>query len=143
MGCDGRSRPPSGGAGPILSSFRHVNLPLAPGKAGASRRKPTAARPWTVARVVKNRTKRSDQAIALQRRAAWVRRIDGLRRMAEMVQNPLNHRPSPDRVLPAPGSPYRKICWNGRSSNPASGVALRTFPTARRKLVVAIVGKGL
>ena len=75
----GRSRP----------SFRRVNLPLAPRKAGASRRKPTPARPCTVARVVTNRTKRSDQAITLRRRSARMRRIDRLRRVAEMVQNPL------------------------------------------------------
>ena len=72
------------------SSFRRVKLPLAPGNAGASRRKPTPARPCTVARVVKNRTKRSDQAIALRRRSARMCRIDGLHRMAEMVQNPLD-----------------------------------------------------
>ena len=39
--------------------------------------------------MVKNRTKRSDQAIALRRRSARMRRIDRLRRVAEMVQNPL------------------------------------------------------
>jgi len=78
-----RSRPDPG-------SFRRVNLPLSPENAGASRRKPTPARPCTVARVVKNRTKRSDQAIALRRRSARMRRIDGLRSVAEMVQNPLD-----------------------------------------------------
>ena len=40
--------------------------------------------------MVKNRTKRSDQAIALRRRLARMRRIDGLRRVAEMAQNPLD-----------------------------------------------------
>jgi hypothetical protein len=88
---DGRSRPPSGGASPILSSFRHVNLPLAPRKAGASRRKPTPARPSTVAREVMNGMEGSDQAITLRRRSTRMRRIDGLRRRAEMVQNPFNH----------------------------------------------------
>ena len=72
------------------SSFRRVKLPLAPGNAGASRRKPTPARPCTVARMVMNRTKQSDQAIALRRRSARMRRIDGLRSVAEMVQNPLD-----------------------------------------------------
>jgi len=43
-----------------------------------------------VARVVTNRTKRSDQAIALRRRSARMRRINGLRSVAEMVQNPLD-----------------------------------------------------
>ena len=71
-------------------SFRRVNLPLSPENAGASRRKPKTARPCTVARVMTNRTKRSDQAIALRRRSARMRRIDGLRRMAEMLQNPLD-----------------------------------------------------
>jgi fumarylacetoacetate (FAA) hydrolase len=41
---DGKSGPPSGGAGPTLSAFRRVNLAVSPRKAGASRRKPTAAR---------------------------------------------------------------------------------------------------
>ena len=41
--------------------------------------------------MVKNRTKRSDQAIALRRRSARMRRIDRLHSVAEMVQNPLNH----------------------------------------------------
>ena len=76
---------------PDPSSFRRVNLPLAPGNAGGSRRKPTPARPCTVARVVMNRTQWSDQAIALRRRSARMCRIDGLRSMAEMFQNPLNH----------------------------------------------------
>jgi hypothetical protein len=67
-----------------------VNLPLSPENAGASRRKPKTARPCTVARVVMNKTQRSDQAIALRRRSARVRRIDGLRSVAEMVQNPLD-----------------------------------------------------
>ena len=40
--------------------------------------------------MVMNRTERSDQAIALRRRSARMRRIDGLRRMAEMLQNPLD-----------------------------------------------------
>jgi len=87
---DGRSRPPLGVAGAILSSFRHVNLPPAPGNAGGSRHQSTPARPCKVARVVMNNSQRSDQAIALRRRAARMRRIDGLRRMAEMVQNPLD-----------------------------------------------------
>jgi len=69
-----------------------VNLPLPPGNAGASRRKPTPARLCTVARLVMNRTKRSDQAIALRRRSARMRWIDGLRSMAEMFQNPFNDR---------------------------------------------------
>ena len=43
-----------------------------------------------MARVVTNRTKRSDQAIALGRRSAPMRRINGLRSVAEMVQNPLD-----------------------------------------------------
>ena len=42
--------------------------------------------------MVKNRTKRSDQAIALRRRSARMRRIDRLRSVAEMVQNPLDDR---------------------------------------------------
>ena len=75
---------------PDPSSFRRVNLPLAPGNAGASRRKPTPARPCTVARVVMNRTEWSDQAIALRRRSARMRRIGGLRSVTEMVQNPLD-----------------------------------------------------
>jgi len=37
-----------------------------------------------------NRTKRSDQAIALRRRSARMRRINGLLSVAEMVQNPFN-----------------------------------------------------
>jgi len=78
-----RSRP-----GP--SSFRHLKLPLLPGIAGTSRRKPKPARPCTVARVVMNRTQWSDQAIALRRRSARMCRIDGLRRMAEMLQNLLD-----------------------------------------------------
>ena len=43
--------------------------------------------------MVKNRTKRSDQAIALRRRSARMARmcrIDGLRSMAEMFKNPLD-----------------------------------------------------
>ena len=76
---------------PDPSSLRRANLPLSPENAGASRRKPTTARPRTVARVVKNRTKRSDQAIALWGRSARMRRINGLRSMAEMIQNPLDH----------------------------------------------------
>ena len=65
---------------PGPSSFRRVNPPLAPANADASRRKPTPARPCTVARVVTNRTTRSDQAIALRRRSARRCRIDGLHR---------------------------------------------------------------
>ena len=87
---DGKSGPPSGGAGPGPLSFRRANLPLAPGNTGGSRQKPTLAHPCTLARVVMNRTKRSDQAIILRRRSARMRRIDGFRRMAEMVQNPLD-----------------------------------------------------
>ena len=75
---------------PDPSSFRRVNLPLAPGNAGALRRKPTPARPCTVARVVMDRTERSVQAIAPRRRSARMRRIDGLRSVAEMLQNPLD-----------------------------------------------------
>jgi len=75
---------------PDPSSFRRVNRPLSPGNAGASPRKPTPARPCTLARLVTNRTKRSDQAIALRRRPARMRRIDGLRSVTEMVQNPLD-----------------------------------------------------
>ena len=75
---------------PDPSSFRRVNLPLSPGNAGASRHESTPARPCKGARVVKNRTKRSDQAIALRRRSARMRRIDRLRSVAEMVQNPLD-----------------------------------------------------
>ena len=70
--------------------FRRVNLSLSPGKADASRRKPKSARPGTVARVVTNRIKRSDQAIGLRRRAARMCRIDGLGSVAEMVQDPLD-----------------------------------------------------
>jgi hypothetical protein len=44
---------------PDPSSVRRVNPRLSPGNAGASRRKPTPARPCAVARVVKNRTRRS------------------------------------------------------------------------------------
>ena len=40
--------------------------------------------------MVENWAKRSDQAVALRRRAAWMYQIDGLRRLAEMVQNPLD-----------------------------------------------------
>lgn len=40
--------------------------------------------------MVTNRTKRSDQAIAPRRRSARNRRIDGLRSVAEMFQNPLD-----------------------------------------------------
>jgi hypothetical protein len=69
---------------------QRVNLPFSPGNTGAARRKPTPARPCRVARVVMNRTEWSDQAIALRRRAAQMRRIDGLRSVAEMVQNPLD-----------------------------------------------------
>ena len=43
-----------------------------------------------------NRTERSDQAIALRRRSARMRRIDGLHSMAEMVQNPLDDCGLPD-----------------------------------------------
>lgn len=75
---------------PDPSSLRRVNPSLSPGNAGASRRKPKPARPCTVARVVTNRTKRSDQAIALRRRSAQTRRINRLRRVAEMAQNPLD-----------------------------------------------------
>jgi len=39
---------------------------------------------------VMNRMERSDQVIALRRRSARMRRIDGLRSVAEMVQNPLD-----------------------------------------------------
>ena len=67
-----------------------MNLTLAPENAGASRRKPKTARPCTVARVVMDRTERSDQAVALRQRSARMRRIDGLRSVAEMVQNPLD-----------------------------------------------------
>ena len=79
----GRSRPDP-------SSCRRVNLPLSPGNAGASRRKPAPARPCAVARVVRNRTKRSDQAIALRRRPTRMCRIDGRGSVAEMFQNPLD-----------------------------------------------------
>ena len=75
---------------PDPSSLRRVNLPLSPENAGASRRKPTPARPCTVARVVMNRTERSDQAIALWRCAARMRRIDGLGITAEVLENPFN-----------------------------------------------------
>lgn len=75
---------------PDPSWFRRVNLSLSPGKADASRRKPKPAHPGTVGRVVMNMTKRSDQAIALRRRSARMRRIDSLRSVAEMVQNPLD-----------------------------------------------------
>ena len=81
-----RSRPDS-------SSFRRVNPSLSPGNAGVSRHESTPARPCKVGRVVKNRTKRSDQAIALRRRPARMARmcrIDGLRSMAEMFKNPLD-----------------------------------------------------
>ena len=60
---------------------------------GASRHESTPSRPCTVARVVKNRTKRSDEAIARRRRSARMARmcrIDGIRSVAEMVQNPLD-----------------------------------------------------
>jgi hypothetical protein len=67
-----------------------VNLPRSPENAGASRSKPKTARPCTVARVVMDRTERSHQAVALRRRSARMRRIDGHRRVAEMVQNPLD-----------------------------------------------------
>jgi hypothetical protein len=67
-----------------------VNFLLSPENAGASRRKPKTARPCTLGRVVTNRMKRSDQAIALRRRSARMRRIDRLRGVAEMVQNPLD-----------------------------------------------------
>ena len=40
--------------------------------------------------MVTNRTTRSDQAIALRRRAVRMRRIDGLGSVAEMFQNPLD-----------------------------------------------------
>jgi len=76
---------------PDPSSLRRVIPSLSPGNAGASRHESTPARPCKGARVVKNRTKRSDQAIALRRRSARMRRINGLRSVAEMVQNPLNH----------------------------------------------------
>jgi len=59
-------------------------------KCGASWRKPTPARPCTVARVVTNATKRSDEAVALWRRSARMCRIDRLHSMAEMFQNPLD-----------------------------------------------------
>ena len=75
---------------PDPSSAKRVNLPLSPGNAGASRRKPKPARPCTVARVVTNMTKRSDQEIALGRRPARMCWIDGLRSVAEMFQNPLD-----------------------------------------------------
>jgi hypothetical protein len=80
----GRSRPDP-------SPFRRVNFPLSPGKAGASRRTPTPARPCTVARAVTNTTKRSVEAFALWRRSARRCRIDGLHSMAEMFQNPLDN----------------------------------------------------
>jgi hypothetical protein len=48
------------------------------------------ARPCTVARVVTNTTKRSDEAVALRRRSARMCRIDRLHSMAEMFQNPLD-----------------------------------------------------
>ena len=41
-------------------------------------------------RVVTSMRKRSDEAIARRRRSARMRRIDGLRNVAEMVQNPLD-----------------------------------------------------
>ena len=75
---------------PDPSSVRRLNPRPSPGKAGASRRKPRPARPCAVARVVTNRTKRSDQAIALRGRSARMRRINGLRSVAEMVQTPLD-----------------------------------------------------
>ena len=118
------------------SWFRRVNLPLSPENAGASRRKPKTARPCTVARVVTNRTKRSDQAIALRRCSARLDRmcrIDGLHSMAEMFQNPLDdcglldagdhpqagaallagfigHVPVPDRFAAAFGRANRQSC---------------------------------
>ena len=83
--------------------------------------------------MVKNRTKRSDQAIALRRRSARMRRIDRLRSVAEMVQNPLDdcgfldagddaqaaaallagfigHVPVPDRFAAAFGRANRQSC---------------------------------
>ncbi|MDH4056092.1 MAG: hypothetical protein OEV58_12005 [Gammaproteobacteria bacterium] len=59
-----------------------MNRPLAPGNAGALRRKPTPGRPCTAARVVMNSTEPSDQAIARRWRSARVCRIDGLRGVA-------------------------------------------------------------
>ena len=79
----GRSRPDP-------SSFRRVNLPLSPGIAGTSRRKPTPARPCTMARVVTNMTRRSGQAIALWRCTARMRRIDGLGITAKVLENPFD-----------------------------------------------------
>ena len=75
---------------PDPSSFRRVNLAVSHANAGASRRKPTPARPCAVARVVKNGTKRSDQANALRRHAARMCRIDGLSITAEVLENPLD-----------------------------------------------------
>ena len=74
------------------ASFRHVNLPLSPGNASASRRKPTPARSRAVARVVTSMTKRSDQAIALRRRAARMRRVDAPGITAKVPEKPFNNR---------------------------------------------------
>jgi hypothetical protein len=71
---------------------QRVNLPFSPGNTGASRRKPTPACPCRVARVVTSMTERSDQAIALRRRAARMRRIDGPGITAEVLENPFNDR---------------------------------------------------
>ena len=136
---DGKSGPPSGGAGPTPSSLRHVNLTLAPRKAGASRRKPTPARPCTVAGVVKSRTKRSDQAIALWRpsaRMARMCRMDELRSMAEMFKNPLDHcglldagdHPQRPAALPAGldinGAPQYGLARRTSASTPSRSLRL-------------------
>ena len=54
------------------------------------KRKPEPARRATVARVA-GMASGSEQPIVLGRRPARMCRIDGLRRMAEMIQNPLDH----------------------------------------------------
>jgi len=59
-----------------------------------------------VARVVTNRTKRSDQVIDLRRRAVWMRRIDGTGITAEVLENPFNDRrrlDAGDDAQPTPG----------------------------------------
>ena len=70
-----RGRHPAVPARPLVVQARESSP--TPGNASASRRQPTPARPCTVARVVTNTTKRSDKAIALRRRTARMRRIDG------------------------------------------------------------------
>jgi hypothetical protein len=85
-----QDRHPAEPARPLV--VQRVNLPFSPGNTGASRRKPKPARSRAVARVVTSMTERSGAAIALRRRTARMRRIDGPGITAEVLENPFNDR---------------------------------------------------